>query len=258
MYLVSLERVSNPFKLMTFEYFLILAIIATLSVVQSLFGMGILIFGTPTLLLLGYDFITTIGYLLPASFVISLLQVLTAKSGQSPVSRYLYLLCLPGIGVGLLLADTDPLTSWVNGLIGVILLLSALVRFWVPSRELTTAFLNRHFPTYHIAMGLTHGLTNLGGALLAVLASGVSTDKEAIRSTVAHYYLAFSATQIIFLASVMGRFDALVTSSPMAVTSALVYLLIGRRIFSLTSNPFYNTALTTFIAAYGAVILMRL
>jgi uncharacterized membrane protein YfcA len=86
---------------MTIEYLTILAVIAALSIVQSFFGMGVLVFGTPTLLLMGYNFITTLGYLLPASFAISLLQVLTAGSNRVPVSRYLYLLCLPGICIGL-------------------------------------------------------------------------------------------------------------------------------------------------------------
>ena len=63
---------------MTTDYIIILAIVAALSVIQSIFGMGVLIFGTPTLLLLGYDFITAIGILVPASFTISLLQVATA------------------------------------------------------------------------------------------------------------------------------------------------------------------------------------
>lgn len=74
---------------MEMEYFYILAVIAVLSVVQSLFGMGILVFGTPTLLLMGYDFITTPGYLLPTSFAISLLQVMSTGSARVVVSRYL-------------------------------------------------------------------------------------------------------------------------------------------------------------------------
>ena len=96
---------------MTPEYLTIVAVIALLSVVQAFFGMGVLIFGTPTLLLLGYDFLTTLSYLLPASFAISLLQVLTAGANRVPVSRYLYLLCLPGIGAGLWFAGSSPLAD---------------------------------------------------------------------------------------------------------------------------------------------------
>ncbi|NQU58895.1 MAG: sulfite exporter TauE/SafE family protein [Rhodospirillales bacterium] len=242
---------------MTLEYFFILAVIAVLSVVQSLFGMGILIFGTPTLLLMGYDFITALGFLLPASFAISLLQVLVAKTNKAPISRYLYLLCLPGIAAGLWLAEASPLASWTNILIGITLLASALVRFWAPSQKLLSGLLEKHSPTYHLIMGLTHGLTNLGGAFLAILASGTSTDKEIIRGTIAHYYLAFSTVQMAFLAVFMGHGDILLANLPAAAVSAVVYLLIGKRIFSRTSSPAYNIALSVFIAAYGAIILLK-
>ena len=85
---------------MTAEFLTVMAIIAVLSVVQSVFGMGVLIFGTPTLLLLGYDFTEAICLLVPASFVISLLQVTISRQDWEAVSRHLYLICLPGIGVG--------------------------------------------------------------------------------------------------------------------------------------------------------------
>lgn len=242
---------------MTLEYFAILTVVTVLSVVQSFFGMGVLVFGTPTLLMMGYDFITTLSYLLPASFAISLLQVLTAGSNRVPVSRYLYLLCMPGIGVGLWLTEASPLASWSNVLIGGTLLFSALVRLWPPSRRIFTVMLEKHLQTFHFVMGVIHGLTNLGGALLAILASGTHTEKEAVRYTVAHYYLAFSVIQMLTLVTIMGHHDILITNLPMAVISATVYFLVGNRFFIRATNPSYNFALTMFMAAYGFVILLK-
>ena len=66
-----------------------------------------------------------------------------------------------------------------------------------------------------------------GGALLAILASGINTRKEAIRYTVAHYYLVFSTIQMIVLGTVMERHTALLANLPMAGISASVYLLAG-------------------------------
>jgi uncharacterized membrane protein YfcA len=242
---------------MTPEYLTILAVIAILSVVQSFFGMGVLVFGTPTLLLMGYDFATTLGYLLPASFIISLLQVLSAGSVRAPISRHLYLLCLPGIGAGLWVADASPLASWTNILVGGTLLLSALIRFWPPSQRLFSIMLEKHLPTYHLVMGIIHGLTNLGGAFLAILASGLNTEKEAIRYTVAHYYLAFSALQMLLLATILEHYDILIGNLPAVAVSATVYLLVGNRLFNRTSDRSYNAALTMFIAIYGVAILLK-
>ncbi len=49
--------------------------VLVLAVVQSVFGVGLLVFGTPTLLLLGYPFDQVLAYLLPCSILISALQV---------------------------------------------------------------------------------------------------------------------------------------------------------------------------------------
>jgi uncharacterized protein len=242
---------------LSLEYFVTLAVVAFFSVIQSLFGMGLLVFGTPTLLLMGYDFITTLGFLLPASFAISLLQVLTAGPSRVPVSPYLYLLCLPGIGLGLWLTEASPLASWTNTLVGGTLLLSVLVRFWLSSQRFFSTILERYIQPYHLVMGIIHGLTNLGGALLAILASGTNTNKDAIRYTIAHYYLAFCTIQIFILAAIMGHHAILISNLPTAAISSTVYLLIGNRIFRLTSNPSYHIALSVFMAVYGVLVLLN-
>ena len=242
---------------MTPDYILILLIIAVLSVVQSLFGMGVLVFGTPTLLLLGYDFTTTLGYLLPASFAVSLLQVVMAGADRPKISSYLYVLSVPGIGVGLWLAQNTVLASKTNILIGLALLFSAAIRCSPKSRRMIRVLLAEQFPAYHAAMGLLHGLTNLGGALLAVLASETAHEKNAIRYTVAHYYLAFSTAQMLFLGFVMGYGDLFINNLMGAVVSVVVYLLIGVRVFSRTSPQVFQHALTLFIALYGIVVLFK-
>jgi len=94
--------------------------------------------------------------------------------------------------------------------------------------------------------------------MLAILASGTRTEKAAIRYTVAHYYLAFSIIQMLLLATIMRHYDMLIANSSTAAISALVYLLVGNRIFIRASNNFYNSALTMFIAIYGVAILLTL
>ncbi len=240
------------------EFITVLAIIALFSVIQSIFGMGVLIFGTPTLLLLEYDFTTTLSYLLPASFAISLLQVLGAGSTRVPVSQYLYLLCLPGIGAGFWLAGNSPSAAWTNFMVGIMLLLTALIRLWSPSRKLLSICLKKYLPAYHLVMGVTHGLTNLGGGLLAILASGIQDEKAAIRYTVAHYYLAFSVVQILVLTIVLDQFKIVFTNSVTMIVSTSVYILIGNKLFFRANNRSFNTALNIFIAIYGVALLLKL
>ena len=60
---------SNEFDILT------LAILAGITISQSLFGVGILLWGTPIFLLLGETFVQTLTLLLPLSLMVSLLQI---------------------------------------------------------------------------------------------------------------------------------------------------------------------------------------
>ena len=79
-----------------------LAIIAGITISQSLFGVGILLWGTPIFLLLGENFIQTLTLLLPLSLMISFLQILPRldKIDKNIFTRFLKY-SLPGIFVGL-------------------------------------------------------------------------------------------------------------------------------------------------------------
>ena len=43
--------------------------------IQSIFGTGVLLFGTPILLIIGYDFFFVLSVLLPPSILINFLQL---------------------------------------------------------------------------------------------------------------------------------------------------------------------------------------
>ena len=146
--------------------------------------------------------------------------------------------------------------SWVNILIGTVMLVSAVLRLWPRSHAWLSGVVKKHSMLYHAVMGLVHGLTNLGGALLAILATGQHSEKGAIRYTVAHYYLAFGAVQILMIATLLGETERLLQSLPMAGTAAAVYLLIGNRIFLWTANSIYQNGLTLFISVYGIAVLL--
>ena len=65
------------------DIFLENLVLLILIIIQSIFGIGLLLFGTPTFLMLGYDFINTLNFLLPISIVISSLQLISFKTYRS-------------------------------------------------------------------------------------------------------------------------------------------------------------------------------
>ena len=72
------------------------------SVLQSIFGTGILLFGTPVLLMLGNNFQTTLTILLPASILVNCFQLMNnLKNIDQHFYKNLILFCLPGIFITL-------------------------------------------------------------------------------------------------------------------------------------------------------------
>ena len=242
---------------MVYDYLSIVMIIAIFSVIQSVFGMGILVFGTPTLLIMGYDFSTTLSYLLPASWSISFLQIFHFESKRPDIPVSLYVFCLPFVVIGLLLSGSALLVLWLKNIIGATLIMSAVIRYWEPAQDYFTAMVSKHEAIYHATMGLVHGITNLGGALLAVFASEIHTDKYKIRYMVAYYYFAFNSIQIFVLVTLMGHIEMLITNAFTAFVSALIYVSVGNRIFNGISNRFFANVLTLFIFSYGVLILFQ-
>ena len=59
-----------------------LIILILISIVQSIIGVGVLLFGTPVFLLLGYSFFETLVFLLPISIMISVMTIL-----QNPLAE---------------------------------------------------------------------------------------------------------------------------------------------------------------------------
>lgn len=241
---------------MIVELGIVYALVIVLSVVQSIFGMGLLVFGTPSLLLLGFDFISTLTFLLPSSFAISLLQVMTAGAGRKKsVSSSLYTLCLPCIGFGLWVAGATSVGGWINPLIGFTLVATAVIRLKAKTRRILSDFFHEWIKASHAVMGIIHGLTNLGGGLLVLFAGSVNTEKQHIRYVIAHYYLAFSIIQLAVLGAIMEQHSKIMEHIALPVIASLVYFLVGDRIFLRVTNPHYDGALTAFIALYGAIIL---
>ena len=83
-----------------FEIILIFLLIA----IQSVFGVGLLLFGTPSFLLFGYDFANTINILMPVSITISSLQFFKSKIKDAKFINEYNLFCLPFLLIFLFIA----------------------------------------------------------------------------------------------------------------------------------------------------------
>ncbi len=232
----------------------VVLVVILCSVIQSVFGVGILLFGTPTLLLMGLGFTESLGYLLPASIAISALQLRGGRKPARGLSPDLWRYCVPMIGIGLALTLFGAGGLPIRKIVGFILILSVVAIAARPARAFLMQAVERHSALYHSVMGLVHGLSNMGGAMLAVYAAGAGGDREQTRYLAAHYYLVFGLCQLAALA-VTGRLE-LSYNLATPVLSVGIYLLLGNRIFKTASEPVYKALFTAFMAFYGAVLLV--
>jgi uncharacterized membrane protein YfcA len=142
------------------DLYIIIVIIFT-AVIQSIFGVGVLLFGTPLLLMNGYDFINSLTVLLPISLVINLFQIVQGKA-QIDLKFYSKLLIYTIPPIVLCLAFTVNMQINVSLIIGPFLLFISLKSFSLRVEKTITS-LFRYDRSYFILQGIIHGLTNVGG-----------------------------------------------------------------------------------------------
>jgi len=230
----------------------VLATVLVLAVVQSVFGVGLLVFGTPTLLLLGYPFDQVLAYLLPCSIVISALQV-RAGGGLTldPLRRKFLILTAPTVLIGTLTVLLVLGKVNVRPLVGAMLVATALLRVG-GARERLYAFVRAHLDPLLLGLGVLHGLTNLGGGVLTVIVSSLETDKHRVRAQIAFCYGLMGIIQVVVVAATTSVDWNLL----LPVLAAAAYAVVGRHAFAAVRGPTYQHSLTGLIGAYGAVLLL--
>ena len=143
----------------------IIIIISITAIIQSIFGTGVLLFGTPLLLIFGYSFHFALIILLPTSILISLLQ-LKDNFINVDINYYkkLIIYCIPFIIISLYYSGI--ISTQINYFKGILLVIISLKNS-IRLIDRLLKFLNQYENIYFILMGVLHGITNLGGSLLS-------------------------------------------------------------------------------------------
>lgn len=224
--------------------------VAFYSVVQSVFGVGLLVFGTPTLLLLGYSFESALVYLLPCSIVISLVQVLHGWKEITVLRRDIPLYTLPFVAVGLVLVLTVGKRFNIKFLVGLIMIMIGLARISKGSQNFIQRFFSKHVRPCLVVTGLIHGTTNLGGGPLTITVNSVLSGKEAVRANIAYGYLMMALVQILLILF-LKRDVASIYMVILPALSLITYLLFGHRIFKASTQVVYYHLMTVLIFIFG-------
>ena len=79
--------------------------ISLFSLIQSIFGVGLLLLGTPTFLLLGYNYFEVLNILLPYSILISVLQIIFNKDKMLGFGLQILKYSIPTLILGLIIVN---------------------------------------------------------------------------------------------------------------------------------------------------------
>ena len=178
------------------DFYILITILIT-AIVQSIFGTGVLLFGTPLLLILGYNFQYALIILLPTSILISFFQL---KNNLNKIDikfyKKLFLFSIPPIILFFYLTILNSIR--INLFVGIFLVVIAIKENILLINKLIK-FLIKYESLYLMIMGMIHGITNLGGALLSAIVFSKNLSKDSKRTTIAICYLTFALFQIITL-----------------------------------------------------------
>tara|TARA_B100001559_G_C16391554_1_gene571430 strand:- start:132 stop:860 length:729 start_codon:yes stop_codon:yes gene_type:complete len=233
-----------------FEILLILILIC----IQSIFGVGLLLFGTPSFLLFGYDFANTINILMPVSITISLLQFFKSNIKDAKFINEYNLYCLPFLIIFLFIALKFKDFFDFKLLVAFLLIFSSIL---ILNKRRFSSFKKKFFELKKIVLigiGCIHGLTNMGGSFLAIYSTLVSKNVKEL----ARYYICYGYL-------IMGIFQyslVLILSYENLNFNKLYYLLLAviiyfpiQKIFKKINDKKFSIYINFIALIYGIIIV---
>ena len=230
-----------------------LVLLAVCVVIQSIYGVGLLIFGTPILLLNGVDFFSVLGFLLPSSIMISLIQIYETRESAIRETRLIPLATL-GIFIGVIFLKINSVPAQMAVVMTVAMFVTATLRSFPKAMKYLGSKLDLYGKAFHFLNAFFHGFSNMGGTLLSVYSTTVYSDKvRAIRCTAIFYFI-YALSQIITI-TLLGNGAVFFQGSMLTPGALLIYLIFGRYSFKIVSDKVFYHLSTVFFWAIAFVFL---
>ena len=230
-------------------------ILLILIIIQSIFGIGLLLFGTPTFLIIGYDFLNTLNFLLPISIVISFLQLINYKRPFKKIIFDYNLFCLPFLILFLIIALNFKDILNFKVYVAIVLIVSSILALkkntFIPLKKIILKY--KKFIL--IFIGSVHGLTNMGGGFLSIFSSLINNrDKKYTRHFISYSYLVMGLLQYAIL--LFLEYRNLSFSKIYYVLLVLIIYIPSQEIFKKFNNILFSKIISFIALFYGSMILI--
>lgn len=206
-------------------------LIIILSIFQTIVGIGILVLGTPVLLLFGLEMIEVMTILLPLSIINSITNVIYLKKKFKRVGidfkmrNYFFLICLPGIFIGLIFLKIFNNVLNFNLLVAFVIWSFLAISFINKKKKIQ---ISDAFKKGLIFLtGIIHGVTNSGGSLLSILIVNThSKNVNFIRYQIIFFYFFLALFHYLSILLIFN-FNFLDDLNLNYIVSLLVGIIIG-------------------------------
>ena len=188
------------------KYFLIFFV----TLIQTVVGTGVLIIGTPILLLMNYEMVDIMLLLLPISIVTSLFNLLINKKKNNfkkifykSELKSFFLICIPSIILGLFLLKKYSNYLNFDILVAIIILLTVMISDKLKFYKYF--FVEKINKIINLLIGIVHGLTNCGGSLLSlfVISKG-DENKNTNFYKITFFYFFLASFQYLLVIYIFG------------------------------------------------------
>lgn len=228
-----------------------ISLICIFCIFQSIFGIGLLLLGTPSFILLGYSYFEVLNILLPYSIIISFLQIIVSKNNNYFFLKNIFFFSLPPLILGLIITSYIEKDFDYKYFIAFFLILTSLINLM---KLKTNKIIFKNLKLSLFFLGVIHGLSNLGGGILSIIASSISKNKTEIRFYIASGYLIFAIVQL-FIVNIF--FQKINFTYLMFIWIPLLLFFLSNKFFNKISSPYYFYIMNFLICFYGLYLFVN-
>lgn len=175
-----------------------------LIILQSIAGVGILLIGTPLLLIFKLDIISILSILLPISILTSSTNLIYFKFNKEKLdlkldkdtTKKFFTICIPSIFIGLFFLKQFKDLINFNYLVSFVIFSSILL---VNSKKFFNEINNKIRIFFLFIIGLIHGLSNSGGSLLSLFLLYFKNKNQSRFNITFFYFFLASFQYLMFL-----------------------------------------------------------
>ena len=218
--------------------------------ISVFFWNWVAIIGTPTFLLIGYDFFEVLNILLPYSIVISFLQILVIKDHDFKFGKKILIHSIPFLILGLIIIEYIQHKINFVLIVAIFLIIFSVLNLRNFRNKKNIKLKNINFSLK--LLGLFHGLTNLGGSLLSIISTNVHSDKNIIRYNISTGYFMFALFQLLLINLF---FEQINFEYLRYIWLPIIIFIVSQRFFKKMNDLMYYTSLNILTLFYGIYIL---